>query len=61
VVMWNHWQVPELYFAAEPASFWNKFGMPRVRPKYYTIDNPNSAQLAWPILTWWIKPGAVKG
>lgn len=61
VVMWSHWQVPELYFAAEPASFWNKFGMPEVRPRYYTIDNPNSAQLAWPILTWWIKPGAAKG
>ncbi|MGE5117561.1 MAG: extracellular solute-binding protein [Betaproteobacteria bacterium] len=61
VVMWNYWQVPELYFAAEPACYWDKFGMPAVRPKYFTIDNPNSGQLAWPITTWWIRPGAVKG
>jgi ABC-type oligopeptide transport system substrate-binding subunit len=34
VVMWNHWQVPELYFAAEPASYWDKFGRPETKPKY---------------------------
>ena len=58
VVMWNHWQVPELYFAAEPASYWNKFGMPATRPKYFTIDSALSEQPAWPIIAWWIKPGA---
>jgi microcin C transport system substrate-binding protein len=58
VVMWNHWQVPELYFAAEPASYWNKFGMPATRPKYFTIDSALTEQPAWPLITWWIKPGA---
>jgi peptide/nickel transport system substrate-binding protein/microcin C transport system substrate-binding protein len=58
VVMWSHWQVPELYFAAEPASYWNKFGMPATRPKYFTIDSALSEQPAWPIIAWWIKPGA---
>jgi peptide/nickel transport system substrate-binding protein/microcin C transport system substrate-binding protein len=31
VVMWNHWQVPELYADYEPMSYWDKFGIPAVR------------------------------
>ena len=58
VVMWNHWQVPDLYFAQLPTSYWNKFGMPAVRPKYYTIDSPSDAQPAWPLTTWWIRDPA---
>ena len=58
VVMWNHWQVPDLYLANLRASYWNKFGMPKVRPPYYTIESPSEDQPAWPITTWWIKPGA---
>ena len=56
VVMWNWWQVPYLYFANERASYWDKFGMPRVRPKYYSIDSPaDPFYPAWPITTWWLK------
>lgn len=57
VIMWNHWQVPELYFASESASFWNKFGMPDVRPLYYSIDSPLDAvpQGPWPLITWWMR------
>jgi len=57
IVMWNYWQVPELYFASLPVSYWNKFGMPAKRPRYYTISvTPDlDPQLAWPELTWWSK------
>ena len=57
VVMWNHWQVPELYADYEPMSYWDKFGIPPVRPKYFTADLPPDVdpQLPWPLATWWIK------
>ena len=55
VVMWNHWQVPDLYFSKLPTSYWNKFGRPDVMPKYYSVDSPNDLQPAWPITTWWIR------
>lgn len=55
VVMWNFWQMPELWFAAEPASYWDKFGMPAVRPKHFTIDSALSDSPAWPVIAWWIR------
>ena len=58
VVMWGHWQVPDLYLAAERASYWDKFGIPAVRPLYYTVESPTEEQPAWPITTWWIKDPA---
>ena len=58
IVMWNHWQVPDLYFAAEPASYWNRFGMPATRPLHFTIDSALTEQPPWPLIAWWIKPGA---
>ena len=58
VVMWNYWQVPDLYFALLPTTYWNKFGMPAVRPKYYSIDSPNDVQPAWALTTWWIRDPA---
>ena len=60
VVMWNHWQIPELYADYEPMSYWNKFGIPALRPKFFTADLAADVdpQLPWPITTWWIKPGA---
>jgi peptide/nickel transport system substrate-binding protein/microcin C transport system substrate-binding protein len=57
VVMWNYWQVPDLFAADERASFWNRFGMPKVRPRYFTIDT-GSGFFAWPLETWWIKDPA---
>ena len=38
VIMWSHWQVPDLYASDEKSSYWNKFGMPAQRPRYFTID-----------------------
>ena len=58
VVMWNYWQMPELWFAAEPASYWDKFGIPKVRPKYFTIDSALTDLPAWPVTTWWIRDAA---
>jgi len=60
VVMWNHWQVPELYADFEPISYWDKFGMPAVRPMFFTADSPTDVdpQLPWPVTTWWIKDPA---
>ncbi len=60
VVMWNFWQVPDLYLANLRASYWNKFGMPKVRPLYYTIESALDEQPAWPITTWWIKDPAAR-
>ena len=34
-----------------PSSF---SGMPALRPKYYTLESPNSEWPAWAISTWWI-------
>jgi microcin C transport system substrate-binding protein len=53
VVMWSHWQVPDLYASDEKASYWNKFGMPARRPLFFTIDT-SSGFAAWPLETWWI-------
>ncbi len=57
VVMWNHWQVPELYSDKELISHWNKFGMPAVRPKYFTtnLSFELDPHIAWPITGWWMK------
>jgi microcin C transport system substrate-binding protein len=57
VIMHSHIMVPELYSAAQPMSYWNRFGIPNVMPGYFTIDTAD-AQVAWPITTWWIKDPA---
>lgn len=57
VVMWSHWQVPELYAGYEPMSYWNKFGIPAVQPSFFTVDLAVDVdpQLPWPITTWWTR------
>ena len=57
VVMWNHWQLPDLWTANERASYWNRFVQPKVRPLYFDID---TSLQAWPLTTWWTKEGAVR-
>jgi peptide/nickel transport system substrate-binding protein/microcin C transport system substrate-binding protein len=54
VIMWSHWQVPDLYASDEKASYWNRFGMPARRPLFFTVESPNSTFPAWPLETWWI-------
>ncbi|MES3014219.1 MAG: extracellular solute-binding protein [Pseudomonadota bacterium] len=60
IVMWNYWQVPELYSPFEDVSYWDKFAMPAVRPKFFQINNSPllTPLLAWPLTTWWIKDPA---
>jgi peptide/nickel transport system substrate-binding protein/microcin C transport system substrate-binding protein len=60
IVMWDFWQVPELYGSTEDVSYWNKFGIPAVRAKYFDIDlSPTTTPLLpWPLATWWIKDAA---
>ena len=54
VVMWNHWQIPQLYKAAENLSYWNRFGMPKVQARYFQIDSlPDTHSMPWPLWTWW--------
>lgn len=56
VVTWNFWQLPMLYANTEPTSYWNRFGMPKVVPKYFQIDSmPDVHSLPWPLWTWWDK------
>ena len=57
VIMWSHWQVPDLYASNEKSSYWTKFGMPAQRPRFFTIDT-GSGFAAWPLETWWIKDPA---
>jgi peptide/nickel transport system substrate-binding protein/microcin C transport system substrate-binding protein len=57
VVMWHHWQVPQLYAADIPLSYWNKFGLPAKQPRFFTVSVTQELepQLAWPELCWWAK------
>ena len=56
VVMWNHWQIPQLFTRTEPSSYWDKFGMPAVQARYMSIDSFASRYSApWPLWTWWDK------
>ncbi|MEO6744109.1 MAG: extracellular solute-binding protein [Caldimonas sp.] len=54
IVMWSHYQVPDLYASDEKASYWNRFGMPAARPKYFTLESSLSEWPAWAVTTWWV-------
>ena len=54
VVIFNYYQVPDLYAGNNRVSRWDKFGIPKVIPKYYTIATP-SDWLQWSIVAWWDK------
>lgn len=60
VVMWNFWQVPDLYLGLLPTSYWNKFGLPARQPRYMTIESTFELDqsCAWPLTTWWIRDPA---
>lgn len=56
VIMWNHWQIPQLFTKSESTSYWNKFGIPKVQARYFQIDSiPNEHSQPWPLWTWWDK------
>jgi microcin C transport system substrate-binding protein len=57
VVMHQHYQVPQLFSAGYLTSYWNKFGIPKVQPKYYTTDESGEFP-TWCVTTWWLKDTA---
>jgi ABC-type oligopeptide transport system substrate-binding subunit len=54
VFMHEHYVVPDLYGATNRVSRWDKLGIPKVVPRYYTIATPNE-YLQWAVTTWWDK------
>ncbi len=54
VIIYGWYQVPDLYAGNSRVSRWDKFGIPKVVPKYYTIATP-SDWLQWAIVAWWDK------
>lgn len=56
VVMWGHFQVPDLYMNIEPVSHWNRFGVPKVQARYFAADILISGFVEfgpWPLWCWW--------
>ncbi|MEO8508900.1 MAG: extracellular solute-binding protein [Betaproteobacteria bacterium] len=54
VIIFEYYQVPDLYGGSNRVSRWDRFGIPKVVPKYYTIATP-SDWLQWAITAWWAK------
>ena len=54
VVIFQFYQIPDLYAGSERVSHWDKLGIPRVVPKYFTIATP-SDWMQWGITAWWAK------
>jgi peptide/nickel transport system substrate-binding protein/microcin C transport system substrate-binding protein len=53
VVMWSHWQIPELYTNDERVNYWNRFGLPATRPLYYTLESALVELPPWAVIAWW--------
>jgi ABC-type oligopeptide transport system substrate-binding subunit len=54
LITFGHYQVPQLYAPWYSVSYWNKFGLPRTAPKYYTIDESGDWPV-WVVTAWWSK------
>lgn len=58
VATWSFWQIPDLFSGVENVSHWNKFGIPKVLPKYFRADDMQTYFAGfgpWPLWTWWDK------
>jgi microcin C transport system substrate-binding protein len=54
VIMWNHWQIPQLYSSTERTSYWNRFGIPTTQARYFQVDSiPDAHSNPWPLWCWW--------
>jgi microcin C transport system substrate-binding protein len=53
----EHYAVPYQYRPNTMIAYWNRFGMPSMLPKYYSVEIGLWPQplLPWPIVTWWDK------
>jgi microcin C transport system substrate-binding protein len=54
VFMREYYVVPDLYAGTNRVSRWDKFGIPKTVPQYYTIATP-SDWLQWGVTAWWDK------
>ena len=54
LLIFGYYQVPDLYGGTNRVSRWDKFGIPKVVPKYYTIATPSDWS-QWAITGWWMK------
>ena len=54
VYMNEHFVTPDLYAGTNRVSRWDKFGIPKIVPKFYTIATP-SDWLQWAVTAWWDK------
>jgi ABC-type oligopeptide transport system substrate-binding subunit len=54
VYMHEHFVTPDLYAGTNRVSRWDKFGIPKIVPKFYTIATP-SDWLQWAVTAWWDK------
>lgn len=54
VIIFGWYQVPDLYSGNSRVSRWDKFGIPKVFPKYYEIATPSDWS-DWAIVAWWDK------
>ena len=54
IITHGHYQVPQLYAPWYSVSYWDKFGIPAVQPKYYAIDE-STEWPAWAVTAWWSK------
>lgn len=54
IVTFGHYQVPQLYAPTYSISYWNKFGIPKKAPKYYTVDESGDWPV-WAVTAWWSK------
>jgi hypothetical protein len=48
--------VPFRYSADSRVSYWNRFGLPERRPRFYTVESVSASLPAWPLLAWWALP-----
>jgi peptide/nickel transport system substrate-binding protein/microcin C transport system substrate-binding protein len=54
LLIFGYYQVPDLFGGTNRVSRWDKFGIPKVVPRFYTIATP-SDWLQWAITAWWMK------
>ena len=59
VFMWERYVVPWSRRPAYNGAWWDHFGMPAKRPRFFTLIGDENNANPWPIWTWWIDPAKV--
>jgi microcin C transport system substrate-binding protein len=58
VIIHGHYQIPDLFLGKFNVSYWDRFGIPEKRPRFYTIDSGLEVWPAWLVTTWWVRDAA---